>query len=41
MVHYLDDGIGKIVNALKEKGLWEKTIWFDQSDNGGPSYTGE
>ena len=34
MVNYLDTGVGKIVDSLKAKGMWENTIWFFQSDNG-------
>ena len=41
MVNYLDTGVGKIVDSLKAKGMWENTIWFFQSDNGGPSFTGD
>eukprot|EP00054_Salpingoeca_dolichothecata_P002675 m.23544 g.23544 ORF g.23544 m.23544 type:complete len:547 (+) comp13190_c0_seq2:58-1698(+) len=41
MVHYLDDCIGDIIEELKNKNLWEDTIWFHQSDNGGPSFTGD
>jgi arylsulfatase A-like enzyme len=32
----LDDAIGNIVAALKREGLWENTLLFFISDNGGP-----
>jgi len=38
MATYLDDAVGKIVGALKEKGIWENTIVVFSSDNGGPTY---
>eukprot|EP00039_Didymoeca_costata_P001708 m.54477 g.54477 ORF g.54477 m.54477 type:complete len:583 (-) comp10929_c0_seq2:800-2548(-) len=41
MVHYVDGVITDIVNELKNKSMWEDTIWFLQSDNGGPSFTGD
>ena len=41
MVAYLDEGVGKIVDALTDSNMWEDTIWFCQSDNGGPSYAGD
>lgn len=41
MVAYLDTGVGKIVDALKGEDMWNNTIWFCQSDNGGPSFTGD
>lgn len=27
MVNYLDTGVGKIVDALKAKDMWDNTIW--------------
>lgn len=41
MVAYLDTGVGKIVDSLIDSGMWNNTIWFCQSDNGGPSFTGD
>ena len=41
MVAYLDEGVGKIVDALAGSQMWEDTLWFCQSDNGGPSFTGD
>jgi arylsulfatase A-like enzyme len=32
----LDDAVGKIVATLKSEGVWENTILFFISDNGGP-----
>ena len=31
----IDDGVGKIVEALKEKGLYENSILVFSTDNGG------
>ena len=36
MVKYLDDVVGDVVNALKEKGLWDDLLFVTSSDNGGP-----
>lgn len=41
MVNYLDTAVGHIVDALQAKGMWENTLWVFQSDNGGPSFTGD
>jgi len=38
MVNYLDTNIGKVVDALKQKGLWDTTLITFSSDNGGPIY---
>lgn len=35
-VSRLDQGIGKLIEQLKQKGLWEKTIFIYVSDNGMP-----
>ena len=38
MVNYLDDGIGKVVAALKLKGMYNDTLITFSADNGGPVY---
>ena len=35
MLHHLDLGVGAVVNKLKTKGLWENTLLFFLTDNGG------
>ena len=35
MVEHTDDAVGKIINKLKEKGLYDNTIIIFSSDNGG------
>ena len=35
MVSAVDDGVGKIISKLKEKGIYENTIVYFLSDNGG------
>ena len=34
----LDTNIGRLVDALKAKGMWDNTLLFFVSDNGGPIY---
>ena len=36
MVKYLDDVLGDVVTALKERGLWDNLLFVVSSDNGGP-----
>ncbi len=40
MVNYLDDVIGEVVTALKDKGLWDNLLLVTSTDNGGPLYIG-
>ena len=39
MVNYLDDVVGEIVQALKDKGLWDNLLFVTSSDNGGPVWS--
>ena len=34
-IEHMDDGIGKVINALKESGQFDNTIIIFSSDNGG------
>jgi arylsulfatase B len=38
MMHSLDEGIGKVITALRETGQLENTIVWFLSDNGGPTH---
>ena len=40
MVTYMDGVVGDMVAALKAKNMWDNLLWFHQSDNGGPSFSG-
>jgi arylsulfatase A-like enzyme len=35
MLKYLDQGVGEVVKTLKEEGLWDNTLFFFLTDNGG------
>ncbi|CAL1516810.1 sulfatase-like hydrolase/transferase [Chitinophaga sp. MM2321] len=35
LIEHLDDGVGKVIQALKERGLYENTLIVFLSDNGG------
>jgi arylsulfatase A-like enzyme len=35
MLHHLDLGVGRVVAALKQTGVWENTLLFFLTDNGG------
>ncbi len=35
MLKHLDEGIGQVVKTLKEEGVWENTLLFFLTDNGG------
>jgi arylsulfatase I/J len=41
MVTFADSAMGKIVNALKDKGMWGNTLMVVSADNGGPQYMSE
>ena len=36
MVNYLDDVVGDLVSALKNRGMWDNLLLVTSSDNGGP-----
>jgi len=38
MVLYMDDAVGEVVRALRDRGMWESTLLVFLSDNGGPVY---
>ena len=38
MLNYMDEALGKFVDALKKKGMWSHTLMVLSSDNGGPIY---
>ena len=38
MVKYLDDVVGNLTTALKQRGLWDKLLFITSSDNGGPIF---
>ena len=40
MVKALDDNVGALVAQFKQKGMWENTLMWFSSDNGGPIYAG-
>ena len=37
MLEHLDDGVGAVVNKLKDEGIWDNTLLFFLTDNGGAS----
>ena len=40
MIEIMDDGVGALINALKEKGMYENTIFMFLSDNGSTAESG-
>jgi len=38
MVEFMDNGLGKLVDMLKMKNMWNNTLVIVTSDNGGPIY---
>jgi hypothetical protein len=36
----MDGVVGAMHEALMTKKMWDNTLWFHQSDNGGPSFSG-
>lgn len=40
MVSCMDEGIGNITQALQKHGLWDDTVLFFSTDNGGQIYSG-
>ena len=41
MTAYLDTVVGNITRKLKQKAMWDNTLLFMASDNGGPIYGGQ
>jgi arylsulfatase A-like enzyme len=35
MLHHLDQGVGQVVKTLKQEGVWDNTLLFFFTDNGG------
>jgi arylsulfatase A-like enzyme len=40
MLHHLDLGVGRVVDTLKREGVWENTLLFFLTDNGGSKAMG-
>ena len=38
MVNYADTMVGNLTSLLREKGMWDDTVFFFSTDNGGPIY---
>ena len=39
MVNFVDGLLGRVVTALKAKGMWDNLLWVSSADNGGPIYS--
>ncbi len=37
MIEIMDSGIGKVIQTLKDKGMYEHTLFLFMSDNGSTS----
>lgn len=37
MLGHLDDGVGRVLDAVREQGIWDDTLIVFLSDNGGPT----
>ena len=40
MTMALDHSVGRIINSFKAKGIWDNTIVYFTTDNGGSSWYG-
>lgn len=40
LIEHLDDGVGRVIQGLKDRGLWEDTVVIFTSDNGGQGNVG-
>ena len=36
IIKYLDDVLGSLVQALKDRGMWDSLLFVVSADNGGP-----
>lgn len=41
MIEIMDDGIGKVIKSIKEKGMYDNTVFLFLSDNGATSEGGD
>ena len=40
MVGYMDEVVGNVTSQIRGKGMWDRTLIVQSSDNGGPIYKG-